>query len=416
MLTPRRALFLVATLALASLTILVLGASASRSANEFNVLFISANEGFTAPYSKATQKILETQIADWNAKGGILGEHVNLIVKDDAGSAANGATIVKDELSSNHINWIYFGGTDEFAAAPIMAQDKVMNGVIGGIDALSDLKTFPYTFGSVNVTPVYAQADMYVLMNKFHAHKVAFIYAADTVSDKYFSTFQSALKNYPSLKLVGSQSVQPTQVDTTPQLTSLRADKPDVLIVESLAPTYATILKDLKNLGWNVPVLLSPGGIADTSPPAAIIDPKYLTGMPCIGYRDSLLPSGQPPTYIKPFLAELHKLFGPKLAFAIRFYMFTWDAVKEIQVGPEGAKSTDPDKIRAYLESLATHYPSPNPFVQHLDLSATSHFPHDISGMDVIKCDQTTTADGMFHFDSYVPWPASMHVAQYPGQ
>jgi len=389
------------------------GSGSSSSSKPINVLFISSNEGANAISSLAQQKILQTLVSQWNASGGIIGRKVNLIIKDDGGTATNGVSILRDELASTHIDFV-LNLQDEFAEAPILKQEKILNGAEGGIAALDDQSTYPYTFGDVTVTSAYTMADDYWFL-QHNYHKIAFIYASDFVTTPFVSTFESTLKSFPTLKLVGTRSIQSTQVDTTPQLTALRAENPDVLVVEGLPPSYGAIMRDLANLGWHVPVLLSPGGIADTEAPTSVDPPADLKGVECLSYRDSLLPNGQPPASDEQLITKLHQVLGAKLPYSFRSYMFEWDEALMIKVAFEGAKSTDSDKARAYLESLASNYPNPNPFYQHVDLTSKDHYPHDYSGFVFVNCGEPTNKDGLFQFAQYVPWPASMHVAPYPG-
>jgi branched-chain amino acid transport system substrate-binding protein len=387
--------------------------SSGGSGKPINVLFISSNEGANAIGSVAQEKILQYLTGQWNASGGILGRKVNLIIKDDGGNATNGVSILRDELTSTHLDFV-LNLADEFAEAPILKEDKILNGAEGGIAALDDQSTYPYTFGDVTVTSAYTQADDYWFLQHGY-HKIAFIYADDFVTTPFVQTFEQTLKSFPTLKLVGTRSIESTQVDTTPQLTALRADNPDVLVVEGLPPSYGAIMRDLTNLGWHVPVLLSPGGIADTEAPTSVVPAADLKGVECLSYRDSLLPNGQPPASDEQLITLLHKVLGPSLPYSFRSYMFEWDEALMIKVGFDGAKSTNSDAVRTYLQSLSTNYPNPNPFYQHIDLNTQNHYPHDYSGFVFVNCGEPTTKDGLFKFAQYVPWPASLNVTPYPG-
>lgn len=189
--------------------------SSSSTSKPINVLFISTNEGPNAIGSIAQQKILQYLVAQWNASGGINGRKVNLILKDDGNNPTNGVSILRSELASTHLDFV-LNLQDEFAEAPILKEDKILNGAEGGIAALDDGSLYPYTFGDVTVTSAYTQADDYWLM-QHNYHKIAFISASDFVTTPFVSTFEQTLKSFPSLKLVGTQTIQSTQVDTTPR-------------------------------------------------------------------------------------------------------------------------------------------------------------------------------------------------------
>lgn len=402
-----------AALLLMILTSCGTGASSTpTSSAPINILYITTGSGPAAFTSALAQKLFQTAVDQWNSKGGILGRKVQLIIKDDGGTSANGAVILQEELTKEHIDWVY-PGNDILTMGPILQSHKLLNSGLTYFPALQDETKYGYSFITVNFQSVYAQADIYSLTSLWHASKVAFIYATDGV-ELFFATFQSTIQSSTGISLVGSESITSNQIDTTPQLIKLRATNPDVLLVEAHPPTYGQVMKDLQKLGWKVPVLLAPGGSADAVSPVGIVGASALQGAVCMSYRDSLTPGGQVPAYNKPLLQQLRDSGYSTLTYPFRLYIFFWDAAQLVKVAFEGAQSTDPDKARHYLESLGAHYPSTNPFLQVLNFTPTRHGPEDRAGMVLVKCDQPLSGDGFYAFHANVPWPASMNVPGYP--
>jgi len=113
-----------ASVAMAALTSLAL--SASLQAAEIKVGLVAALSGQSAQSGEAITRGLTIAMDEINAKGGVLGDKLVLIKRDDESSPPKGVTAARELISSEKVVAL-FGGIDtpvSLAIVPIANQNK----------------------------------------------------------------------------------------------------------------------------------------------------------------------------------------------------------------------------------------------------------------------------------------------------
>jgi branched-chain amino acid transport system substrate-binding protein len=219
---------------------------------------VAAMSGQSAKSGEAIVRGLSLAIDEINAKGGLLGKKVELLVRDDESNPAKGV-IAARELVQREKVVAFFGGLDtpvSVAIVPFANQAKVpFIGVWAAGTAITrNGAPENYVF---RVSAVDALVDVALVDyagKKYGAKKPGMILINNPWGESNEKGLKSALeaKNMP---FAGVEKFETGDVDVVPQLTRLKDAGADALfMVANVAPS-AQVVKSLDRMGWNVPVI-----------------------------------------------------------------------------------------------------------------------------------------------------------------
>jgi branched-chain amino acid transport system substrate-binding protein len=374
-------------------------ASKTPSGAPINILAVLSLAGPLQPYGEIEKAVAEIAVADWNADGGILGRPVNLTVANDSGDSTQGVATIQEKLTSGTFDWV-LPLFNDIPAGPALADAKVMNSSWDSNSILADISKYPYTFNTPNLNDTGAKAMLTYLTQTLKAKKIGVLYANDFVSPSFEKEFETAASSF-NVQVVDVESFDPTALDTTPQLIKLRDANPDVLVLSALPPAVGQALKDRTKLGWTVPVV-GDNGVASIGL-SSLVSSADLQGVSLLAYKaGTLTSSGQVPTNLQAFLAEVKGKIGGSPPFPFYDYVMVHDAMQLIKVGIEGAGSSNAQKVTTYLEGMSTNPPTPSPFLlQNMNFTAQRHFPDNVSAFVIAKAGSLT--DGFHTWQADIP-------------
>ncbi|MCP9627910.1 ABC transporter substrate-binding protein [Rhodopseudomonas palustris] len=219
---------------------------------------VAAMSGQSAKSGEAIVRGLSLAIDEINAKGGVLGKKVELVVRDDESNPAKGV-IAARELVQREKVVAYFGGIDtpvSMAIVPFANQSKVpFIGVwAAGTPITRNGAAENYVF---RVSAVDALVDVALVdyaVKKYSAKKPGMILINNPWGESNEAGLKAALaaKSMPN---AGVEKFEGGDVDLVPQLTRLKDAGADTLfMVANVAPS-AQVVKSLDRMGWNVPVV-----------------------------------------------------------------------------------------------------------------------------------------------------------------
>jgi branched-chain amino acid transport system substrate-binding protein len=252
---------------------LALGASWSAAAQSdtkepLKLGFLASLTGPGAQSGAASLIGVKIALSEINAAGGIAGRPVVLVVADDHGDPTTGTLearrLIYQEKIAAMLGPLFSAVTA--AIVPILNQEKIVD--ISQVSSSMFTRDFaPYNFSMyypmVNVG--IAMANM--LATELKAKSVAIITHNGVEAKDTIATLKKEL-DARHIKITEIQEYTNTDTDMTPQLLTLRRTEPDVLLVFSvLAENHANILRNLKEIGWTVPVFGS-GAFATLTGPA----------------------------------------------------------------------------------------------------------------------------------------------------
>jgi branched-chain amino acid transport system substrate-binding protein len=219
---------------------------------------VAAMSGQSAKSGEAIVRGLSVAIDEINAKGGLLGKKVELLVRDDESNPAKGVVAARELVQREKVV-AFFGGLDtpvSVAIVPFANQAKVpFIGVWAAGTAITrNGAPENYVF---RVSAVDALVDVALVDyagKKYGAKKPGMILINNPWGESNEKGLKSALeaKNLP---FAGVEKFETGDVDVVPQLTRLKEAGADTLfLVANVAPS-AQVVKSLDRMGWNVPVV-----------------------------------------------------------------------------------------------------------------------------------------------------------------
>lgn len=220
--------------------------------------------GGSASFGQSSHKGTQLAIDELNASGGVLGRKLELIMEDDQSLAGQPATIVQKLIAQDKVIAVLgeVASSKSLEAAPICQQNR--------IPMISPASTNPkvtetgdYIFRVCFIDPFQG-----TLMAKFAlAHgwkKVALL--TDVKQDYSVGLAEFFVKHFQAHggEIVKEQRYSSGDKDFKPQLTSLKAARPDAIFVPGYYTEVALIAKQARLLGLKVPLLGGDGWVGDS--------------------------------------------------------------------------------------------------------------------------------------------------------
>src|ERR1700722_14236553 len=219
---------------------------------------VAAMSGQSAKSGEAIVRGLSLAIDEINAKGGVLGKKVELVVRDDESNPAKGVIAARELVQREKVA-AFFGGLDtpvSIAIVPFANQSKVpFIGVWAAGTAITQNGAAEnYVFRVSAVDDLVDVALVDYAMKKYSIKKPGMI----LINNPWGESNEKGLKVALEAKKVpfaGIEKFQDADVDVVPQLSRLKSQGADALfLVANVAPS-SQVVKSLDRMGWNVPVV-----------------------------------------------------------------------------------------------------------------------------------------------------------------
>ena len=250
--------------ALGLLALTSLLAVSALAQDEIKVGEFASLTGGSASFGQSSHKGTVLAIEEINAAGGVLGKKLKLITEDDQSTAGQPATIARKLISQDKIVALLgeVASSKSLEAAPICQQNK--------IPMISPASTNPkvtevgdYIFRVCFIDPFQG-----TVMSKFALSRgwknVAVL--TDVKQDYAVGLAEFFVKGLTAAggKIVKEQKYSTGDKDFKPQLTSIKAAKPDAIFIPGYYAEVSLIAKQAKLLGIKVPLLGGDGWVGDS--------------------------------------------------------------------------------------------------------------------------------------------------------
>jgi branched-chain amino acid transport system substrate-binding protein len=241
----------------------LLGASCLAE-DEIKVGEFAALTGGSASFGQSSHKGTELAFDEINAAGGVLGKKFKLITEDDQSAAGQPATIVRKLIAQDKVVAVLgeVRSSATLEAAPICQQDK--------IPLISPAATNPKVteVGDYISRVCFIDPFQGTVMAKFALSKgwkkVALL--TDVKQDYSVGLAEFFEKGLTAGggQVVKEQKYSTGDKDFKPQLTSIKASKPDAIFIPGYYAEVALIGKQARLLGIKVPMLGGDGWVGDS--------------------------------------------------------------------------------------------------------------------------------------------------------
>jgi branched-chain amino acid transport system substrate-binding protein len=307
------------------------------SPGDIPVGFFGALTGAEASFGAATLQGVTLAVDEINASGGVLGRRIKLVTEDTQGRPEEAASVVTKLITSNGVVALIGenSSSQSIAAAPIAQQNKVV--------MISPSSTNPrvtqtgdYIFRVCFTDPYQGKALAAFVRKNLNVTDVAIL--LDKKNDYSVGLAEFFTKEFTALggKIVGNQSYSGGDTEFRPQLTTIRATKPQVLFIPGFYTDAGQIAIQARDIGINVPLV---GGDGWDSPTVIQIGGKSVEN----SYFSDHYFVGESRPLVERFVGEIRKRHGktPETNAALGY-----DAVRLWAEAVKRAGSLDPKAVR----------------------------------------------------------------------
>ena len=219
---------------------------------------VAAMSGQSAKSGEAIVRGLTIAADEINAKGGLLGKQIELIVRDDESNPAKGAVAARELVQREQVAAL-FGGLDtpvSIAIVPFANSAKVpfMGVWAAGTPITRNGAAENYVFRVSAVDELVDVALVDYAVAKYGAKKPGMILINNPWGESNEKGLKAAL-DAKKMGYAGIEKFETNDVDVVPQLTRLKEAGADALfLVANVAPS-AQVVKSLDRMGWDVPIV-----------------------------------------------------------------------------------------------------------------------------------------------------------------
>ena len=358
------------------LALISAGYQASAQIKIGSVLSVTGPASFLGDPEKRT---LEIYVDEINAKGGVNGQKLQLIVYDDAGNANNARTFATRLVEEDKVVAMVGGSTTgaTLAMIPVFEDAKIpFISLAGGIQIIEPVHRWVF---KTPHTDKMACEKIFADLKRRNLTTIALISGTDAFG-KSMRDQCVAVAPKAGIKIALEESYGPRDSDMTPQLTNIR-NKAGVQAVVNpgFGQGPAIVTRNYSQLGIKLPLYQS-HGVASKQ----FIE---LAGPAAEGVRlpaaalliADKLPSSDPQ---KPVVVNYTRTYQQKTGQAVStFGGHAYDGLMILVQAMERAKSADPSKVRDEIEKTKGYIGTGG----IVNMSPTDHLGLNLSAFHMLE-------------------------------
>ena len=280
-------------------------------------------------------------VDDLNAKGGVLGKKIELVIEDGACNPAQSVNAAEKLIVRDKVVGLLgaFCSTSTAAVMEVAKKHKVP--LVTGISTAAQLteQGNPYFFRAVATTPMLGNAFGPVLPKAVKAKRFAFL----TLNDDWGRSMQAS---YPKAiergggEIVANEFFQQSDLQFLSQITKVKAANPDAIVLAANTQQAVALSKQIRELGVTVPLIGEGAWSSDSYIKLAGPAAEGVYGLVEYVYT---IKSPINEAFVKEFQAKLKENPSKFAGAAHNVLHIMVDAIRR-------AGAADPEKIRAALE------------------------------------------------------------------
>jgi branched-chain amino acid transport system substrate-binding protein len=319
------------------------GTSPAAAAETIKIGLMAPLTGSWASEGQEMKRNVELLAGELNAKGGLLGKQVEVVVEDDGGDPRT-ASLAAQRLSTKGVVAVIgtYGSAVTEASQTILDEAGLIQVANGSTAVRLTEKGLKYFFRTCPRDDEQGRVGAMVI-EKSKAKKIAILHDSSAYSKGLADEIAAILKA-KNANVVFFDALTPKEQDYSAILTKLKAAGPDVVFFTGYYPEAGLLLKQKRQMGWNVPFI---GGDAINNPDLVKIAGKEAAE----GFR-FLSP---PVPEAKAYVVSYQKKFGE--APSSIYGVLAGDGFRVVAKAIEATKSTSADKLREYLTGGLKAFP-----------------------------------------------------------
>jgi branched-chain amino acid transport system substrate-binding protein len=307
------------------------------------------------PSLKGAQMFVE----EINAKGGVLGRKIELVIRDTKGNADEAVRVARDLILRENVDFLVgtLTSAEGPAVSPVAKENKIVFVVpVVKTDVLVKPENIhPYMFRTASNTTVEGRTAA-VIMSKWNVKRVATMSPDYAFGQDVTRAFVDHIKKLrPDIEIVDQQWPKLGEADYTPFINAQMAKKPDAVFSSLWGGHFVTFAKQAKPLKYyeSVKYNVLAAGEAGAIETAKSMGDDYPFGVTANAYDAFNWEAGPPAhkeyiTKLKAYLKEEHPSSWPITGY-IGMQVLT-EAIKK-------AGTTDSEKVSQAMLNLTVDTP-----------------------------------------------------------
>jgi len=375
---------LIRTLRTLVLLALTLAAPAALAAEPIKLGALMSATGPAAFLGAPEANTLRMMVDEANAKGGILGRRVELLVKDTGGSPEKAISFAKQLIEEEHVFAIIGPATSgETMAVKALAEESRTLLLSCAAAEVIVQPVAPHVFKTAQKDS-HAAVKIFQQMQKMKISRIG-VLTSNTGFGKAGKEQIEKLAPQYGIQVVASEVYDKAATDLTAEVTKLKAAKVEAILNWSIEPAQAIAIKNIRQLGLSVPIFQSHGfGNVEYARAAGSAAEGVLFPAGRLHVADQL-PATHPQRAV---LVAYRDAYERKYKEdASGFGGYAHDAFLILRTAIERTGGTDPEKVRAAIEGTQGLVGASGTF----NFSAADH-----NGLDVDAFEMLTVKHGKF--------------------
>jgi branched-chain amino acid transport system substrate-binding protein len=332
-----------------ALAIVAVGFGSARAADTVKIGLMAPMTGSWASEGQEMKRNVELLANELNAKGGLNGKKVEILVEDDGGDPRT-ASLAAQRLSTKGVVAVIgtYGSAVTEASQNIFDEAGIVQ-VANGSTAVrlteKKLTTFFRTCprddeqGKVGAAAI----------QKLGAKRIALLHDSSAYSKGLADEINGILKAQKA-NVVFFDALTPKEQDYSAILTKMKAANPDVVFFTGYYPEAGLLLKQKRQMGWKVPFV---GGDAINNPDLVKIAGKEAAEG--FMFLSPPVPKDLDTPEAKGYLAAYKKAYGETPASI--YGVLAGDGFRVVAKAIEGAKATKGEQVAQYLKNGLKDFP-----------------------------------------------------------
>ena len=290
---------------------------------------------------------------DVNAKGGLLGRKVELIVYDDKSSASETPAIYSKLLDVDKVD-LLFAPYATVPTAPIMPMVKQRDLLLMGNFSFQVNRTVKHDkwFNNAPWGPADSWARGFIDLGMKAGGKTIALLAADQEFAQNLIKIAKDLATEKGVKVVYEQNYPPATVEFSAMVRALRAAKPEIVFICSYPPDSAGLLRAVNEIGVGDSVKVFGGGMVGLQFSSVMESMgSLLNGV--VNYNSYLPEKSMAFAGTRDFFVKYQKRAGEAKVDPLGYYLapFGYAMGQMVEQAVNATKSLDHKKLADYLRS-----------------------------------------------------------------
>jgi branched-chain amino acid transport system substrate-binding protein len=305
--------------------------------------------GAWASEGREMKKVVTLLADDLNQKGGLLGQKVEVICEDDGGDPRT-ASLAANRLAMKGIVAVIgtYGSSITEATQNIYNEEKIIQIANGSTAIRLSEKGFPYFFRTCPRDDEQGRIAAHTI--KKYGYKNVAILHDNTTYAKGLAQETKMFLEKSGLNIIFFDALTPGEQDYNAILTKLKSAKPDVVFFTGYYPEAGLLLRQKKEMNWNVPFI---GGDATNHPDLVKIAGKDSSDEFC--FLSPPLPKDLTSNEAKSFLESYTQKYGepPNSIYSV----LAGDGFRIITAAIKAVRSTSAKNVAEYLHKNIKDFP-----------------------------------------------------------